>query len=236
MCIHARWLKRGLAYSFAVYITQATPPTPACIIHLCCAAHSLWLKQSERYKNSFSCFCFGTVKQSWSQPDPFIHAGVKSRSGNCFLGSFPVSLNHYLQMWTMDQHQHYCDVLHMWNSPTFSREWLCTEEPAGCFGLRGPQTRRTDSSLHPCPHSSDGLKQDTGAQSQTGCVLIITSSSKHKTQLLLFSLFVLLLLIISPIFTHRPLPTSGVTWPQTKISWLPRLSSTLECAPLWLTG
>lgn len=67
-----------------------------------------------------------------------------------------------------------CYVSHRWNSPTFSREWLCTEEPAGCFGLRGPQTRRKDSSLRLSPHSSDGLQWEReswgGALSQTCCV------------------------------------------------------------------
>lgn len=47
----------------------------------------------------------------------------------------------------------------MVNSPTFSRGWLCTEEPAGCSGLRGRLTGRRDSSLHLYPRSSGGLRE-----------------------------------------------------------------------------
>lgn len=47
----------------------------------------------------------------------------------------------------------------MENSPTFSRGWLCTEEPAGCSGLRGRLTGRRDSSLHLYPRSSGGLRE-----------------------------------------------------------------------------
>lgn len=98
-----------------------------------------------------------------------------------------------IQMEIINSCQHSCDVLHMWNSPTFSREWLCTEEPAGYFGLRGPRIRRKDSSLHPSPHSSDGLNKDRRAQLQTGCMLKIRANLKLSSSF--FHVFVLLLIV-----------------------------------------
>lgn len=53
-------------------------------------------------------------------------------------------------------------ALQMANSPSSSRGWLCTVEPAGCSDLRGRPTGRRDSSLHPYPRSSGGLKDKGG--------------------------------------------------------------------------
>lgn len=128
-----------------------------------------------------------------------------------------------------------CYGSHTWNSPTFSREWLCTEEPAGCFGLRGPQTRRKDSSLRPSPHSSDGLQWERGGGTITNMLRWLyrpPANSKPRASSFLC-------VCPSHHFPAFPPPTTPHlcrdTRPQTMISWRPRQSGTFESLPAWLT-
>lgn len=154
MCQYTRWLKRGLQYSFSVYETVAVPPTPLDEKFIP-SSRFLMIKTACVRENPIVCLCFRTSCLSWRHEDP---SPMQESRAAPETTAFVVSLFlRTIQTEIMDSSQHRCDVLHMWNSPTFSREWLCTEELAGYFGLRGPQIRRKDSSQHLSPHSSDGL-------------------------------------------------------------------------------
>lgn len=199
----------------------------------------LWLSFLPNWSQDSKVVQEATIKpvQSW-----LIHRGIASiinwgmlkkasRQRTSAVWSFLVSQYHYLQMGMVDYSQR-CYGSHRGNSPTFSREWLCTEEPAGCFGPRGPQTRRKDSSLRPSPHSSDGLQWEREREGGTITNMLRwlwhpPANSKPRDSSFLC-------VCPSHLFPAFHPPTTPHLWrdtrPQTMISWRPRQSGTFESA------